>query len=209
MQVGRNSPCPCGSGKKYKRCCLASGEFEQVSSTGVSEEQALATARSALSLNDLTRAHKALAQLLEAAQPSEATLDLAYHVAMRERDYARAGEPRNASHRANYATTLALSGKLAAAAEAFEAALAIAPQLWSAYPNYANTLRDLGRSREAARGHEGRGRAEERGQAAAHLVRGGRRVGGHWGAVGVLSEVVAVSEIKCLLVSAKADFSSA
>lgn len=23
MQIGRNDPCPCGSGKKYKRCCLA------------------------------------------------------------------------------------------------------------------------------------------------------------------------------------------
>jgi len=23
-KIGRNSPCPCGSGKKYKRCCLAS-----------------------------------------------------------------------------------------------------------------------------------------------------------------------------------------
>lgn len=23
-KVGRNSPCPCGSGKKFKRCCLAS-----------------------------------------------------------------------------------------------------------------------------------------------------------------------------------------
>jgi hypothetical protein len=22
MQVGRNEPCPCGSGKKYKHCCL-------------------------------------------------------------------------------------------------------------------------------------------------------------------------------------------
>jgi len=22
-KVGRNNPCPCGSGKKYKRCCLA------------------------------------------------------------------------------------------------------------------------------------------------------------------------------------------
>lgn len=21
-QAGRNAPCPCGSGKKYKRCCL-------------------------------------------------------------------------------------------------------------------------------------------------------------------------------------------
>jgi hypothetical protein len=23
MDIGRNEPCPCGSGKKYKRCCLA------------------------------------------------------------------------------------------------------------------------------------------------------------------------------------------
>ncbi len=23
--VGRNDPCPCGSGKKYKQCCLAKG----------------------------------------------------------------------------------------------------------------------------------------------------------------------------------------
>jgi len=26
MKVGRNSPCPCGSGKKYKRCCLSKKE---------------------------------------------------------------------------------------------------------------------------------------------------------------------------------------
>ena len=23
MKAGRNDPCPCGSGKKYKKCCLA------------------------------------------------------------------------------------------------------------------------------------------------------------------------------------------
>lgn len=26
MKVGRNDPCPCGSGLKYKKCCLAKGE---------------------------------------------------------------------------------------------------------------------------------------------------------------------------------------
>ena len=25
-KVGRNDPCPCGSGKKYKKCCLKSDE---------------------------------------------------------------------------------------------------------------------------------------------------------------------------------------
>lgn len=24
VQAGRNEPCPCGSGKKFKRCCLRS-----------------------------------------------------------------------------------------------------------------------------------------------------------------------------------------
>jgi len=27
-KIGRNDPCPCGSGKKYKNCCLASGKYE-------------------------------------------------------------------------------------------------------------------------------------------------------------------------------------
>ena len=29
MKVGRNDPCPCGSGKKYKACCLAKQETVQ------------------------------------------------------------------------------------------------------------------------------------------------------------------------------------
>lgn len=27
-KIGRNDPCPCGSGKKYKNCCLSSGKYE-------------------------------------------------------------------------------------------------------------------------------------------------------------------------------------
>jgi preprotein translocase subunit SecA len=26
--IGRNDQCPCGSGKKYKKCCLESGKYE-------------------------------------------------------------------------------------------------------------------------------------------------------------------------------------
>ena len=28
-KIGRNDPCPCGSGKKYKNCCLESGKYEK------------------------------------------------------------------------------------------------------------------------------------------------------------------------------------
>ena len=27
-QVGRNDPCPCGSAKKYKKCCLGKSSFD-------------------------------------------------------------------------------------------------------------------------------------------------------------------------------------
>ena len=27
-KIGRNELCPCGSGKKYKNCCLSSGKYE-------------------------------------------------------------------------------------------------------------------------------------------------------------------------------------
>jgi uncharacterized protein YecA (UPF0149 family) len=29
-KIGRNDLCPCGSGKKYKKCCLSSGEYENL-----------------------------------------------------------------------------------------------------------------------------------------------------------------------------------
>lgn len=29
-KIGRNDPCPCGSGKKYKHCCQASGKFDEL-----------------------------------------------------------------------------------------------------------------------------------------------------------------------------------
>jgi uncharacterized protein YecA (UPF0149 family) len=27
-RIGRNEPCPCGSGEKYKKCCLKSLKYE-------------------------------------------------------------------------------------------------------------------------------------------------------------------------------------
>ena len=30
-KIGRNAPCPCGSGKKYKQCCLAAADTARVS----------------------------------------------------------------------------------------------------------------------------------------------------------------------------------
>jgi len=41
-QIGRNDPCPCGSGKKYKKCCLAKEEAAAAEVRG--EQSAITTA---------------------------------------------------------------------------------------------------------------------------------------------------------------------
>ncbi len=33
MKIGRNEPCPCGSGKKYKHCCARNPQVEKRPST--------------------------------------------------------------------------------------------------------------------------------------------------------------------------------
>ena len=43
---GRNDPCPCGSGNKYKKCCLAKDEAAE--RDGLVEAQAQPTSRGAM-----------------------------------------------------------------------------------------------------------------------------------------------------------------
>lgn len=38
-KLGRNQPCHCGSGKKYKRCCLEKDKMAHVSDLGARDEQ--------------------------------------------------------------------------------------------------------------------------------------------------------------------------
>jgi SEC-C motif len=33
-RIGRNDPCPCGSGKKFKKCCMSKGQIEDESDSG-------------------------------------------------------------------------------------------------------------------------------------------------------------------------------
>lgn len=40
--TGRNTPCPCGSGKKYKKCCLAKAAIQPVPPSAPAPRQALA-----------------------------------------------------------------------------------------------------------------------------------------------------------------------
>lgn len=44
-EIGRNDPCPCGSGKKYKKCCLAADEAVVAAKTRAANEEAEAHAK--------------------------------------------------------------------------------------------------------------------------------------------------------------------
>jgi len=43
-KLGRNDPCRCGSGKKYKQCCLAKDEAREREARAKAAEQAAAAA---------------------------------------------------------------------------------------------------------------------------------------------------------------------
>jgi hypothetical protein len=40
-RIGRNDPCPCGSGKKYKKCCLGSEDAPQKESATWMDEEGM------------------------------------------------------------------------------------------------------------------------------------------------------------------------
>jgi len=42
QKVGRNDPCPCGSGKKYKKCCEEKHLRKKINAQLLSETQAAA-----------------------------------------------------------------------------------------------------------------------------------------------------------------------
>ncbi len=161
MSVGRNDPCPCGSGKKYKKCCLAGGRFE---GEGAANQPALTpagrveAADAALEVGDAVRARRLLQPLLERAGVAAPVWALACRIEMRARDFTRAAgymakaleqAPDNPRYLYNYGTALALGGELEKAVAVYRRALEIKPDFWVVYHNLAHSLRDLGRSAEA------------------------------------------------------------
>jgi len=87
-KTGRNDPCPCGSGKKYKKCCLPKHEAEErlrAAGQQAEREQRAAAHRSSLreararmlagvedDIDQLTAASNAAADLVRAGKLDEA-----------------------------------------------------------------------------------------------------------------------------------------
>ena len=75
-KVGRNDPCPCGSGKKYKRCCLEKDETAARALAAVTPPPNIAEEighRLAAAYEDqLTTASNAVIDLIHAGKLDEA-----------------------------------------------------------------------------------------------------------------------------------------
>ncbi len=150
---GRNDPCPCGSGKKYKQCCLK-GEAEVVK-TAVERPNAGEVPRlfdmavASFQAGQLPAAEQLLAQILRVAPKHVDALHLAGVVAYQRGRPAEAVslmnksvklQPGNADCFSNLGLAQQALGKLAEAAASFRQALALQPRHANAHFNLGNVL---------------------------------------------------------------------
>jgi SAM-dependent methyltransferase/Flp pilus assembly protein TadD len=115
--TGRNDPCPCGSGRKYKHCCLA---------RDTARDHRVDVPRA---LNDAAMAHQRAGRYGDAAAAYRRALAVA---------------PRSAELHFNLGTALQAQGDVAEAIAAYRRALALDERLAVAHHNLANLLRGRG-----------------------------------------------------------------
>lgn len=148
MKPGRNDPCPCGSGQKYKRCCERN-EMERL----------LAEARREVQQGRMDRAEALCAQVLEAAPRHAGALHLMGTIAGqagRNREaieliqQALALTPTDTMAHTNLAVALHGLGRSEEALEHLDQAIHLTPESTHTLRNYAVVLSDLGRWKEAA-----------------------------------------------------------
>lgn len=71
-KIGRNDACPCGSGKKYKRCCLAKDEEAERAARAAAAELWSLGGGGAEMDDELTTASNAVVDLVNAGELDEA-----------------------------------------------------------------------------------------------------------------------------------------
>ncbi len=151
-KIGRNDPCPCGSGKKYKQCCEQSGvnptHTSAVSplSNQASPQQTLQSAMARHQAGDLVQAEVLYKQVLRALPKQPDALHLLGLIAKQKGDLKTAVQlmkqslaenPNYVEAYINLGATLQQQDNLQEAAECYRKALALRP-------NYAEVHSNLG-----------------------------------------------------------------
>jgi tetratricopeptide (TPR) repeat protein len=150
-KIGRNDPCPCGSGKKYKQCCEATGVTAQAASSAgghpsFNPQHALQTAMAQHQAGNLVVAESLYKQVLQSAPNQPDALHLLGLIAKQKGDLATAAQlmRKALNHNPNYVeayvnlgATLQEQEKLKEAADCYRKAIALRP-------NYAEVHSNLG-----------------------------------------------------------------
>ena len=155
MKPGRNDPCPCGSDKKYKKCCGLRDSGDKAAPQG-------ATTAEAGQLGALIRAGRfleseSLAASLLVQHPNAGALWKILGLARWSQGkdalqaLARAVEllPEDAEAHSNLGNALRAAGQLENAVQSHRRAVAVRPDYAEAHNNLGSALMDLGRVAEA------------------------------------------------------------
>lgn len=148
LEPGRNALCPCGSGKKFKRCCGVAGPSAFVQPPRDDLQQAA----SLLQYGQFAQAETLLARLTQ-AQPRNPTAHfLSGYAALQGGRHAEAATAMrkaitlglsDAAAFYHYGCALAALSRFSEAAEAFEASLALKPDFLPARTNLASCCFEL------------------------------------------------------------------
>ena len=157
MSVGRNDPCPCGSGKKYKRCCLpmeqASRSVAQSMPTSVGLEEMLRSATGHLQAGHAADTDRVASEILRVSPGHPEALHLKGLAARAWGDLDTAAEyvlqavradPGNPGYHANMGVLFGEMGRPAEALRAFQQASRLDPENPQLHYNAGNQYLALG-----------------------------------------------------------------
>lgn len=140
---GRNDPCPCGSGKKYKQCCQNTAQTQQQSLQRITSHS-MRMALAHFQAGRFPQAEAICHQLLRASPEYPDSLHLLGAIALNDArieesirwiSQAISIQPNNPEYHSNLGLALQFQGKLEAAEEQFRKAVALAPSYANAWYN--------------------------------------------------------------------------
>ena len=156
---GRNDPCPCGSGKRYKKCCIQSEGVEAVGVHGAqSIPAAIQTAMKHHQSGRLPQAEACCRQILQISPHHPDALHLlgliAYQVGKNEIaveliNRAISIKPSDPDYHLNLGNALQVQGRLHEAIACYHKALWFKPDLAEAHNNLGTVLQQQGNLDEA------------------------------------------------------------
>jgi protein O-GlcNAc transferase len=163
-KIGRNESCPCGSGKKYKQCCMKQGALasEVSKSVGMPSQtqisNALTAAGKQAEMGNLKEAAALCRNVLQYVPNNAIALNLlgilAYQagndsLAIELLKRAVTAQPHYADAHNNFGVVLRDNERSHEAIEYFKKALEINPHYLDALINYGNALQDIGKLQNA------------------------------------------------------------